>query len=165
MPPLTPLLAQLDDQYPHSHQGQASSILSCHFPSILGNPCLGNPFLGRWLAHTHSDTHAQYNTEVNSSGTETSLWTNERTTRSVLRRCAQRPTTGRDHYLTFWSDWRQTEDITEKKNALPVTPFPNSLNLTWALGISEYFRYSFKDKKDSQLQLRQIWLFTTWVLY
>lgn len=116
-------------------------------------------------ARTHSDTHAQYNTEVNSSGTETSLWTNERTTRSVLRRCAQRPTTGRDHYLTFWSDWRETEDITEKKNALPVTPFPNSLNLTWALGISEYFRYSFKEKKDSQLQLRQIWLFTIRILY
>lgn len=154
MPPLSPLLAQLDDQQPHSLQGQASSILSCHFLSILGNPC--GSFLGRWLVwlrqsatRTHSDTHAQYNTEVNSSGTETSLWTNERTTRSVLRRCAQRPTTGRDHYLTFWSDWRETEDITEKKNALPVTPFPNSLNLTWALGISEYFRYSFKEKKDS----------------
>lgn len=161
MPPLSPLLAQLDDQHPHSHQGQASSILSCHFPSILGNPC--GSFLGPWLgwlrlsAQTHAAIHmpstslsstpaAQKPQFEPTTGQDQCWGAGESYTGE--RWWAPRPATWRDYCALLFgvTGERETEDIIEKKHALPVTPW------IW-LGISGPQSISgiVSEKKDSRL--------------
>ena len=125
MPPLSPLLAPVGwPAPPHSHQGQASGILSCHFPSILGNPC--GSFFGSAVSQQHSRAHAQCASLSFTPAAQKPLF---------------EPTTGQDQ---CWGG--ALRGITGRERQKKHAPLPNSLSLTLDLRTSECVRYSVREK-------------------
>lgn len=139
-------------------QGWGFGILSCHFPSILGNPC--GSFFGSMAGVTQAVSNTQTQ-PVHMLCTQLSLTPvaqkplfEPRTGHGSVLRCwwvlHRREVPGLEacsseiyHALVFRTPAereREADDRTEKSHGFSVTPLSNSLNLTfqgiWQLQVS-----------------------------